>query len=320
MQRDTGLHALITVLRFHKLPTELQQLQNQFGVPSLPFGVTEILRAAKKLGLKARQTTLTFKRLNNSSLPASGIDKQGEFFIIARVSHSAAGAHKVLIVRQGEQPSSVSADDFAEMWKGDVILITPREGLVGQLKDFDIRWFIPLLVKYRKLFGEVILISFFLQLFALVTPLFFQVVMDKVLVHRGFTTLDLLAFGFVAIAVFDAILGGLRHYILRCIRYIEQNPVKARMVESPSMYLWPSYQERYRGECNLLSPLPDINLSGVAYAEYICSAAPADEEVMIRDSLARNQLTGDRKFIDEIERITGKRIEKRGQERPRNEK
>ena len=110
------------------------------------------------------------------------------------------------------------------------------------------------------------------------------------------------------------------HYLLRCIRYIEQNPVKARMVENPSMYLWSSYQERYRGECNLLSPLPDINLSGAAYAEYICSAVPADEEVIIRNSLARNQLTGDSRFIDEIERITGERVEKRGQGRPRKEK
>jgi subfamily B ATP-binding cassette protein HlyB/CyaB len=92
-------------------------------------------------------------------------------------------------------------------------LLTRRGGLVEQFKEFDIRWFIPSLLKYRKLFGEVILISFFLQLFALVTPLFFQVVMDKVLVHRGFTTLDVLAFGFVVIALFDAILGGLRTYL-----------------------------------------------------------------------------------------------------------
>lgn len=85
--------------------------------------------------------------------------------------------------------------------------------MLDSFKEFDIRWFIPALLKYKKLFFEVILISFFLPIFALVTPFFFQVVMDKVLVHRGFSTLDVLAFGFFIIAVFDAILGGLRTFL-----------------------------------------------------------------------------------------------------------
>ncbi len=74
-------------------------------------------------------------------------------------------------------------------------------------------WFIPSLIKYRKLFIEVLIASFFLQLFALVTPLFFQVVMDKVLVHRGFTTLDVLAMGFFVIVIFEAFPGGFRNYL-----------------------------------------------------------------------------------------------------------
>jgi subfamily B ATP-binding cassette protein HlyB/CyaB len=176
----------------------------------------EILRAAKRLGLKARQTTQTFQQLNNASLPAIGINRQGEFFIIARVSHAESGKEqgKVLIMEAGiAQPRSLTESELASVWGGELVLLTRRGGLVEQFKEFDIRWFIPSLLKYRKLFGEVILISFFLQLFALVTPLFFQVVMDKVLVHRGFTTLDVLAFGFVVIALFDAILGGLRTYL-----------------------------------------------------------------------------------------------------------
>ncbi len=95
-----------------------------------------------------------------------------------------------------------------------MILVTRRQGLGESLQQkFDISWFIPSLVKYRKLFGEVLIASFFLQLFALVTPLFFQVVMDKVLVHRGFTTLDVLAIGFFVIVVFEAFLGGFRNYL-----------------------------------------------------------------------------------------------------------
>ncbi|WP_432695231.1 type I secretion system permease/ATPase [Marinobacterium sp. YM272] len=214
MAKDTGLYCLTTILRFHQMPAEPQQLHHQFAVPGQPLGCMEIIRAAKKLGLKARRSSVPFQQLNNASPPAIAINRQGEFFIIARVSHAEKAEGKVLVMEAGiAQPKSLTESELAGVWAGELILVTRREGLIAQFKEFDIRWFIPSLLKYRKLFGEVIIISFFLQLFALVTPLFFQVVMDKVLVHRGFTTLDVLAFGFVAIALFDAILGGLRTYL-----------------------------------------------------------------------------------------------------------
>ncbi len=59
--------------------------------------------------------------------------------------------------------------------------------------------------KYRRLLGEVLIASFFLQVFALISPLFFQVVIDKVLVHRGLSTLDVLILGLVAIGVFETV-------------------------------------------------------------------------------------------------------------------
>jgi len=67
--------------------------------------------------------------------------------------------------------------------------------------------------KCRRLLSEVLLASFFLQLFALVTPLFFQVITDKVLTHRGYTTLDVLVFGLITVSIFETILGGLRTYV-----------------------------------------------------------------------------------------------------------
>ena len=96
---------------------------------------------------------------------------------------------------------------------GQLLLFTKRANL--RLKDlkFDFTWFIPAIVKYRTFLGEVLVASFFLQLFALLTPLFTQVVIDKVLVHKGFTTLHVLAIGMIALALFDAILGGLRTYL-----------------------------------------------------------------------------------------------------------
>jgi subfamily B ATP-binding cassette protein HlyB/CyaB len=93
------------------------------------------------------------------------------------------------------------------------VLITSRATLAGELAKFDFSWFVPAIVKYRALLGQVLLISLFLQLFALVSPLFFQVVMDKVLVHHGLTTLDVLVVGLLVVVVFESVLNGLRSYV-----------------------------------------------------------------------------------------------------------
>lgn len=102
---------------------------------------------------------------------------------------------------------------FSAQWTGELILITSRASLAGSLAHFDFSWFIPSLVKYRRLFGEVLVVSLFLQLFALVSPLFFQVVMDKVLVHNGVTTLDVLVIGLLVVTVFESVLNALRAYV-----------------------------------------------------------------------------------------------------------
>jgi subfamily B ATP-binding cassette protein HlyB/CyaB len=91
--------------------------------------------------------------------------------------------------------------------------MTRRAGLADLGRRFDITWFLGAINKYRRLLGEVLLASFFLQLFALVSPLFFQVVIDKVLVHRSLSTLDVLVVGLVAISMFETVLGILRTYL-----------------------------------------------------------------------------------------------------------
>lgn len=74
-------------------------------------------------------------------------------------------------------------------------------------------WFIPAFVHHRHLIGEVLLFSLMLQFLALATPLFFQVVMDKVFVHKALSTLDVLVVVLVVVGVFEVILKGLREYL-----------------------------------------------------------------------------------------------------------
>jgi subfamily B ATP-binding cassette protein HlyB/CyaB len=218
---DTGLQALVAIARFHQLPAEPEQLVHQYTKSGEIFSDTEILLAAKALTLKAKCIKLKPDQLKKSALPAIAKHRDGSYFIIARLSEKNPSQElkdmevKVLIHDLREQsPKTVSLKYFSDIYSGKLIMLARRQNLSDSLQQqFGLSWFIPSLVKYRKLFSEILIVSFFLQLFALVTPLFFQVVMDKVLVHRGFTTLNVLAVGFFIVVVFDALLGGIRNYV-----------------------------------------------------------------------------------------------------------
>ncbi|WGT65760.1 type I secretion system permease/ATPase [Variovorax paradoxus] len=220
---NSSLVALCTVARFHQIAADAALLSHQLGLtPSEPVDTATLLRAAKHLGLKAKSSRTTPERLSLTPLPALAVlrHKAVDGSISERVVILAqCDAQRVLL----QDPSAASAeaarpvieplDVFAAHWTGELILITSRASLAGELAKFDFSWFIPSLVKHRKLLGEVLFISFILQLFALVSPLFFQVVMDKVLVHRGMTTLDVLVIGLLVVVVFESLLNGLRSYI-----------------------------------------------------------------------------------------------------------
>src|SRR5947208_646548 len=107
----------------------------------------------------------------------------------------------------------MSKAEFEAVWDGRLVLMTRRGSLTDLSRRFDITWFFGAIHKYRYLLGEVLVASFFLQVFALVSPLFFQVVIDKVLVHRSMSTLDVLIVGLVGIGVFETVLGILRTYL-----------------------------------------------------------------------------------------------------------
>ncbi len=207
-QIPTGLLCLVMLLQYLKKPADPETLRHEFCPTGEDMDPITLVRAAKKLGVKARHTTIKPKRLQKAPFPIIAHGKDGRFFIIGAVKEDQA-----LVQTPGGQPEQLKLEELWERWDGSAILMTSRAMLAGKERKFDISWFIPVIAKYRKLFKEVLLVSLFIQLFALVTPLFFQVVMDKVLVNRGLTTLDVLVVGLVIITLFDITLNGLRTYV-----------------------------------------------------------------------------------------------------------
>src|SRR6266436_2395919 len=168
-----------------------------------------MLRCAKDLGLKVRAYRTNWSRLAKTPLPAIAALRDGGFLVVAK-----AAEDQVLVQSPLEpRPALMTRDELLAIWDGRIVLMTRRAGLVDLSRRFDITWFVGAMHKYRHLLGEVLIASFFLQLFALISPLFFQVVIDKVLVHRALSTLDVLVVGLVAISIFETILAILRTYL-----------------------------------------------------------------------------------------------------------
>ncbi|AEK62501.1 type I secretion system permease/ATPase [Collimonas fungivorans] len=204
---DSGIAALTVVAQLSGVAASAERLQHLSGSSDRVDAIT-LVRLARQIALKARLVNSQLHRLAQTPLPAIAELKDGSFIVLAKCANGVL-LHDEVQKRTFQLPLT----EFEQLWSGRLILITSRAILSQGGGKFDVSWFIPSIVKYRKQLLEVLAGSFFLQLFGLVSPLFMQVVIDKVLVHKSMSTLDVLVFGLVAISVFEALLGGLRTYV-----------------------------------------------------------------------------------------------------------
>jgi hypothetical protein len=215
---DTGLICLTMLARYHGLSADPEQIAHRFAEAGQAMRLPDLLHAARQLGLHARVHRPSPQRLAHLPLPAMAPGADGRFFVLARIEGEGPAMRALVHEPLKGAPHWVSAAELLALWSGELVLFTSRASLVGQLAKFDFSWFVPAIVKYRRLLLEVLAVSLVLQLFALVTPLFFQVVMDKVLVHQSLSTLDVIAIGLLVVSVFEVVLGfsqyqAARHYI-----------------------------------------------------------------------------------------------------------
>ena len=206
---DTGLECLAVIVRLHGLAADVGKLRHEFSRSGRRLDAGELVRAARYTGLRARSIQSHWRRLENTPLPAIAGRKDGGFVVLARLVDGKALVHDPLESR----PRLFTRESFEDLWSGRLLLLTRRAAAGTGESGFGFGWFIPSIIRYRALFTEVLVASFFLQCMALVTPLFFQVIVDKVLVHRGLTTLDVLAVGMFVVSLFEVVLGGLRTYV-----------------------------------------------------------------------------------------------------------
>ena len=207
--KDPGLIALVVIAQYYGISANAEQLRHAAAAHADQLSVNDLELVARSLGLKVRRVRISAERLAETPKPALMLDKAGRHFVLA-----ASDGEKALIVEAGAtQPEIISPDDVMARTGGQLLLLTSRASLAGALAHFDFSWFVPAVVKYRRILLEVLLVSAALQIFALVSPLMFQVVMDKVLVNRAFDTLNVVCVALLVSGLFEILLSGIRNYV-----------------------------------------------------------------------------------------------------------
>ena len=205
---DPGAAALALGLQVLGLPVDAAEILHQSGKSRLD--AIDLVRFARTQPVKARLVTSNIARLATTPLPALVRMRDGAWLVAGRVADG-----KILIQSPFERaPRLVPLDDFGALWDGTLLLMARRASLTDPYQRFGIAWFVAAIQKYRQPLTEVLVGSFFVQLFALLTPLFFQVIIDKVFVQRGLSTLEVLSIGMIGLGVFEVVLGGIRAFLL----------------------------------------------------------------------------------------------------------
>lgn len=210
---DTGLRALCGIAAFFRIAADPTKLHHELALGDRVADERAVIRAAKTLGLKARVVSrISDARLRALPVPAIVRLREGSFAILGGAT--ASGGYRLVdpVTRANRE---ISGTELIGECQGEAILVARRVGGTGSdQRTFSVAWFFPSIWRYRKPLAHVLVASLFVQIFALVTPMFFQVVVDKVLTHKGYSTLFVLVTGVAVIGLFDVVLQYLRTYVL----------------------------------------------------------------------------------------------------------
>jgi subfamily B ATP-binding cassette protein HlyB/CyaB len=213
LRADSGLQALCGIAAYYRVMADPAQIRRELALHDRQATSADLVRAAQFIGMKARILSRYDKgRLGALPAPAILRMRSGAFQVFG--GRTPSGNYRVVdpLTRTDREVALEALFDEAD---AEAVLVSRKLGGAGvDPQSFGWRWFLPSIWRYRRPLGHVLLASFFVQIFALVTPLFFQVIIDKVLSHRSYDTLLVLIGGLAAIGLFDVILQYLRTYAL----------------------------------------------------------------------------------------------------------
>ncbi|MBF0614870.1 MAG: peptidase domain-containing ABC transporter [Magnetococcales bacterium] len=212
----TALHCLVAIAGHHGLTSSVERLVHEHALPASEPEARTLVRIAEGLGFKSRATTLDWQEL---------VTLDGVYPVMVRLKNG----NSVVVAGHNKMSEAVAIFDpmtpqlgifllekerFLEAWSKEVLFFKRLYKLTDEEQPFSLRWFVPELLRQKRLFMDVAFAAVLLIILALATPIFFQLVIDKVLVHQNQSTLTVLTVGIGCALLFEAVFSVLRQYLL----------------------------------------------------------------------------------------------------------
>ncbi len=219
---NTALVCFSLVAREHKVELTQDRLRHEYGLDRGEIPQDTLLRMGKEQGFKARLLHLNWERLLtlHKAYPAIARLGNGRHLVVVGVGRSQGPEAEATIACYDPLSGSngghlrLSRQEFERIWQGELYVFKRIYKLSDVSQPFGLRWFIPEILRQKIAFIDIGLAVLFINAIALITPIFFQIVIDKVLVNQAFTTLHVLGIGMTAMLVVNACLDFLRDYLL----------------------------------------------------------------------------------------------------------
>lgn len=214
------VQCLTAIAQHHGLQANPERLIEEYALGNEEPRLPQAIRMAAGLGLKGRVAKMTWKGVfaQEGVFPFVGLLKNGHALIIVGVAQGTDGAEGQVMVLNPQLPAAgVHALDratFTDNWGGSVILLKRSHSLSDPRQPFSLRWFVPEILKQKAAFRDVAIAALALSALGMAPPIFFQLVIDKVLTHQSASTLWVLTVGIVVALVFDAMFGYVRQILL----------------------------------------------------------------------------------------------------------
>ena len=216
--RTTSLHALAVAARHHGLHLSVEQIRRDYGIESGEPSTRQLLKIATDNGLTARSATLRWKHLSRlgKALPILLRLRDGSIMVMVAFRKDGGAPAAMLQDPLSNDQACVAVDELrlASVWDGEAIFVKRRYGVSDEERPFGFTWLAGQILREKRIFRDVGISALILSLFALVPPLIFMIILDRVLVHQRLSTLYVLLTAIGFLLVFDTLFGYLRRYLV----------------------------------------------------------------------------------------------------------
>jgi ATP-binding cassette subfamily B protein len=209
--RDCGVACLVAVGRFWGKRFSINQLRDIANVDRNGASLQGLVTAAESIGFSAQPVKVSnLKSLAKQELPAIVHWQKKHYIVVYKITRDRA-----IVADPALGRLKLSHSEFLAGWQGYTLLLRPTSVLQETPEAKSNLWqVIELLKPHWLVLSEILLASLAIQIFGLVTPLFTQILLDRVVVERSTSTLTAIGAGLLIFSLFWVIMSSLRRYLI----------------------------------------------------------------------------------------------------------